>query len=119
MREGRVDDGKGMVNDDGVVRSMGRTEKLSPMREKTSLYVEEVVLIIAVGVVVLMVVVGVVVLMIMVGVLCIGAVEVDCPGLVDIFVLGRVFVVVAELGLVVRCVVRLVLWCLNGTEEFL
>ena len=46
---------------------------------------------VAVGVMVLMVVVGVVVLMIVVEVLYIGVVEVDCSGVVDIFVLGRDF----------------------------
>ena len=42
----------------------------------------------------------------------------DCTGVVDIMVLGGVFVVeVVEGGeLVVGCVVRLVLWYVNGRE---
>ena len=57
----------------------------------------------------------------MVGVLCIGAVEVDCTGVVDIMVLGGVFVVkvVEGVELVVGCVVRLVLWCTNRRGYFL
>ena len=57
----------------------------------------------------------------MVGVLWIGAVEVDCAVVVDIMVLGRVFVVevVEGVELVVGCVVRLVLWCANGRGYFL
>ena len=49
----------------------------------------------------------------------------DCAGVVDILVLGEVFVVeVVEgvelvVGFVVRRVVRLVLWCVNGREYFL
>ena len=60
-----------------------------------------------------------------VGVLCIGVLEVDCVGVADILVLGGVFVVkVVEgvellVGCVVRLVVRLVLWCVNGREYFL
>ena len=48
----------------------------------------------------------------MVRVLCIGALEVDCARVVDILVLGRVFVVeVAEgVGLVVGCFVRRSWW---------
>ena len=44
----------------------------------------------------------------MVGVLCIRVLEVDCAGVVDILVLGEVFVVevVEGLELVVRVVVR-------------
>ena len=51
-----------------------------------------------------------------VGVLCIGAVEVDCTGMVDILMLGGVFIeeVVEGVELVLGCVVRLVLWCVNG-----
>ena len=54
--------------------------------------------------------VGVVVLMIVVEILCIRVVEVDCTEVVDILVLGGVFVVkmVEKMGLVVGCVVRLV-----------
>ena len=40
-----------------------------------------------------MIAMGVVVLVIVVGILYIGAVEVDCTGVVDILVLGGVFVV--------------------------
>ena len=56
-----------------------------------------------------------------VGVLCIGAVEVDCTGVVDIMVLGGVFVVEVVEGVeqVVGCVVRLALWCANGRGYFL
>ena len=51
-----------------------------------------------------------------VGVLCIEAVEMDCTGVVDIMVLGWVFMVEVVQGveLVVGCVVRLVLLCVNG-----
>ena len=67
-------------------------------------------LLVAVGVVVLMVAVGVVALGIVVRVLCIGVVEEDCTGVVDILVLGEVFVVQVVEGVEpVRCVVRLVL----------
>ena len=83
-----------------------------------------------------MVVVGLVVLVMLVrvlckgvvgivGVLCVVAVEVDCPGVVGILVLGLVFVVkVVEgvelvVGCVVRHLVRLVLWCVNGRGYFL
>ena len=54
--------------------------------------------------------------MIVVRVLCIGAVEVDCTGMVDILMLGGVFIeeVVEGVELVLGCVVRLVLWCVNG-----
>ena len=57
----------------------------------------------------------------MVGVLCIGALEVDCEGVVDILVLGGVFIVgvVEGVELVVGCVVRLVLWCVNERGYFL
>ena len=56
----------------------------------------------------------------MVGVLGMGVLEVDCVGVVDTLVLGAVFVVeVVEgvelvVGCVVRRVVRLILWCVNG-----
>ena len=52
----------------------------------------------------------------MVGVLCIGAVEVDCTGMVDILLVGGVSIVevVDGVELVLGCVVRLVLWCVNG-----
>ena len=62
----------------------------------------------------------VVVLMVVVGVLCIGTAGVTCTGVVDILVLGGVFVVevVKEVDLVVGCVVRLVLWCGNWRGDF-
>ena len=70
--------------------------------------------------VVLMVVVGVVVLMIVVGVVYLGVVEVDCSGVGDISVLGGVFVVVVvEMELVVECVARLFLWCLDWKGDYL
>ena len=55
------------------------------------------------------------------GVLCIGLLEVDCVGVVEILLLGAVFVmeVVEGVDLVVGCVVRLVLWCVNGRGYFL
>ena len=57
----------------------------------------------------------------MVGVLCIGMVEVDFTGVVDIMVLGGGFLVevVEGVELVVGCFVRLVLWCANGRGYFL
>ena len=57
----------------------------------------------------------------LVGVLYIGALEVNCVGVVGILVLGGVFVVqVAEgVELMVGCVVRLILWCVNGRAYFL
>ena len=65
-----------------------------------------VALMVVVGVGVLMAVVGVVVLVIVVGVLCIGAVDVNCTGVVEILVLGGLFVVevVEEVELVVGVV---------------
>ena len=57
----------------------------------------------------------------MVRVLCIGAVEQDCQRVVDILVLGGVFMVqvVEGVELEVGCFVRLVLWCANGRGYFL
>ena len=119
MREVGVDDDKGIVNDAEGEWSLGGREMLNSMKEKISVYVVVVVLIVTVGVVVLMVVVGVVVLMIVVGVLGIGAVEVDFSGVIDIFVLGGIFVVVVvEAELMVGCVLSLVLWCSNGRGIF-
>ena len=68
-----------------------------------------------------MVAVRVVLLVIVVGVLCIGEVEADCTGVVDILVLGGIFMVevVEEVELVVGCVVRLVLCCANRRGDFL
>ena len=54
-----------------------------------------------------------------------GVLEVDCVGVVDTLVLCAVFMVeVVEgvelvVGCVVRHVVRLVLWCVNGRGYFL
>ena len=59
------------------------------------------------------------------GVLCIGVLEVDCMVVVEILVLGAVFVVeVVEgvelvMGCIVGRVVRLVLWCVNERGHFL
>ena len=96
-REGALDDGKGMVIDvEGVQRGvcLGGREMLSSTRDGIRVHaVVVVVLMAAVRVVVLMAVVGVVVVVIVMGVLCIGAVKVDCTGVVDVLVLGGVFVV--------------------------
>ena len=57
--------------------------------------------------------------------LCMGVLEVDCVAVIEILVLGAVFVVdvVEGVELVVGCVVgrvvRLVLWCVNGRGYFL
>ena len=110
MREVGVDDDKGIVNDAEGEWSLGGREMLNSMKEKISVYVVVVVLIVTVGVVVLMIVVGV---------LGIGAVEVDFSGVIDIFVLGGIFVVVVvEAELMVGCVLSLVLWCSNGRGIF-
>ena len=139
MSKGGKDDAKGMVSDIEGVWSLGGREILSSIRDGIFVCVAVVVmavvvvvaLMVAMGVVVLMVAVGIVVLVIVVrvscigvvgllGVLCIRAVEVDFAVVVDILVLGGVFVVeVVEgeelvVGCVVRHVVRLVLWCVNG-----
>ena len=136
MREDEEDDNKGMVSDAEDVQSLDGIETLSSMRDGIcvclAVVVVVVALMVAVGVVVLVVAVGVVVLMIVVrvlrglcigvvevvGVLCMGAVEVDCIGVVDIMVLGGVFLVevVEGVELVVGCVVRLVLWYANGNK---
>ena len=132
LREGWVDDCKGMVSDVECVQSLGGREMFSSMRRGISVCAVVVVLMVVVGVVVLIVVVGavgvvvltvvmgVVVLMIVVEVLYIGAVEVDCSQVVEIFVLGGFFVVMAvEDELAVGCVVQLALWCSNGKGDFL
>ena len=125
-----------MVSDIEGVQGLGCREMSNSMRDGICICVAVVVvvvaLMVAVGVVVLMVVVGVMVLVIVVrvlctgvvgvvGVLCIGAVEVNCTRVVDILVLGGVFVVevVEGVELVVECVVRLVLWCANERGYFL
>ena len=138
MREGGENDSKGMVSNVEGVQSLGGTEMLSSMRDGICAFVAVVVVAVVVVVVALMVVVEMVVLMIAVGVvvlvivvivlcigmvvvLCIGVVEVDYAGVVDILVLGEVFMVKVMEGveLVVRCVMRLVLWCANGRGYFL
>ena len=101
MGESGEDDGKCMVSDVEGVWSLDGTEISSSMRDGVCVcvvvvvvaaVVVVVVLMVAVGVVVLMVAVGVVVLVIVVRVLCRGAVEVNCAEVVDILVLGGVFV---------------------------
>ena len=139
MRLCGEDDAKGMVSDIECVRSLGGREISRSIRDGICvcvvvLLVVVVMLIVAmgvIGVVVLMVVVGIVVLVMVVrvarvevvmvvGVLCIGVLEVDCAGVVDFLVLGAVFVVkVVEgvelvVGCVVRRVVRLAVWYVNG-----
>ena len=128
-----------MISNIEGVQSLGGRELLSSMRDGICVCVAVVVvaLMVSVGVEVgvLMVPLGVVVLVIVVrilrelcvgvvkvvGVLCIGAVEVDCTRVVDIMVLGGVFVVevVEGVKLVVECVVKVVLWCENGSGYFL
>ena len=127
--EGGEDDDKGIVSDVDGVHSMGGIETLSSMRDGICICVAVVVVVVAlmvvVGVVVLVVAVGVAMLVIVVRVLrelCVGVVEVGCIGAVDIMVLGAVFLVevVEEVEeLVVGCVVRLFLWCANGSGYFL
>ena len=80
MGEGGEDDEKGMVSDVEGVWSLGGTEISSSMRDGVCACVAVVVVAV------------VVVLVIVVRVFCIGAVEVDCAEVVDIFVLGGVFV---------------------------
>ena len=59
-------------------------------------------------------------MLIVVRVVCLGAVEVDCSGVVDLFALGgNLLVMAVEVQLVVGCVVKLVLWCLNVKGDFL
>ena len=58
MREGGVDDGKGMVSDVEGVRSLSGREMFSSMGGGISVCLVVVVLMVAVGVVVLMIVVG-------------------------------------------------------------
>ena len=127
MREGGEDDDKGMISDVEGVQSLGRRETLSSMRDGICVCVAVVAavvtLMVAVGVMVLVVVVGVVVLVIVVRVLrelFAGVVELDCIGVVDVMVLVGFFLVevVERVELVVGCVVRLVLWCVNGRGYF-
>ena len=148
MRECGEEDAKGMVSDIEGVQSLGGREMSRSIRDGICICVVVVVLVVlvvvlmvAMGVVVLMVAMGVVVLMVVVGiavlamvvrvvctgvvgvvgVLYMGVLDVDCVGLVDALVMGVVFVVEVVKGveLVVGCVVRLVLWCVNGRGFFL
>ena len=139
MKEGGEDDDKGMVSDIDSVWSLGGREMPRSIRDGICVCVAVVVIVVVVMVlvvvaltvamrlVVLMVMVGILLFVMavrvscigvvgVVGVLCIGALEVDCAVVVDILVLGRVFVVEVAEGkeLVVRCVVRLVLCCVKG-----
>ena len=139
MKEGGEDDDKGMVSDIDSVSSLGGREMPRSIRDGICVCVAVVVIVVVVMVlvvvaltvamrlVVLMVMVGILLFVMavrvscigvvgVVGVLCIGALEVDCAVVVDILVLGRVFVVEVAEGkeLVVRCVVRLVLCCVKG-----
>ena len=141
MSEGGEDDDRGMVSDIEGVRSLGGREMSRSIRDGICVCVVVVVVVVVMVVVELMVAKRVVVLMVVVetvvlvmvvrvscigvvgvvGVLRIGALEVDCAGVVDILVLGGAFMVeVAErVELVVGCVVRLVLLCVNGRGYFL
>ena len=141
MSEGGEDDDRGMVSDIEGVWSLGKKEMSRSIRNGicvcgvvvvVMVVVVVVALMVAKRVVVLMVVVGTVVLVMVVrvscigvvgvvGVSCIGTLEVDCAGVVDILVLGGTFMVevAEEVELMVGCVVRLVLWCVNGREYFL
>ena len=105
MREQWEDDDKGMVNEVEGVQSLGGREMSSSMRDGICVCVAvavAVALMVVMGVVKLMVPVGVVVFVIVlrvlcigvvevVGVLCIGVTEVGCAGVVDILVLGGVW----------------------------
>ena len=132
---------KGMVSGIEGMQSLGGRELLRSMRDEICVCVVVVVVVVVMVVVALMVAKRVVVLMVVmetvvlvmvvrvscigvvgvVGVLCIRALEVDCAGVVHILMLGGVFMVeVAEgVELAVGCVVRLVLWCMNGRGYFL
>ena len=139
-RKGREDDDKGIVSDIEGALSLGGRDISKSMRYGICVFVAVavlvvvvvVVLILAMRVVVLMVVLGIVVLVMVVrescigvvgvvGVLRIGALEVDCAGVVGNLVLGGVFLVeVAEgVELVKGCVVRMALWCVNGMGHIL
>ena len=139
-RKGREDDDKGIVSDTEGALSLGGRDISKSMRYGICVFVAVavlvvvvvVVLILAMRVVVLMVVLGIVVLVMVVrescigvvgvvGVLRIGALEVDCAGVVGNLVLGGVFLVeVAEgVELVKGCVVRMALWCVNRMGHIL
>ena len=125
MREGGENDAKGMVSDVEGVWSLGGRETLSSMRDGIFVCVAVVMVVVALMISMLVVAVGIVTLVIVVRVLrelcigvvevvevlCIGVVAVDCTGVVDIMVLGRVYVgeVVERVELVIGCVVRQIL----------
>ena len=151
MTECGGDDAKGMVNDNESVRSLGGRGMSRSIRD--AIFVCVVVVVIVVMLLLLLVVVLIVAMEVMglvvvkivvrvacvgvvevVGTFCIGVLEVDCVAVVEILVLGVVFVVdvlgavfmvevVEGVGLAVGCVVgqvvRLVLWCVNGRGYFL
>ena len=132
MRECGEDDAKGMVSDIEGVWSLGGRVMLRSIRDGICVCVVVVALVVvvvlmaAMGVVLLMVVVGIVVLVNVmrvactgvVGVLCMEVLEVDCVGVVDALVFGVIFMV-EGVELVVGCVVRVVLWCVNKRGYFL
>ena len=143
MRECGGDDTKGMVNGNEGVRSLGGREMSRSIRDGICVclvvVVVAVVLLVVVVLIVAMEVMRLVVVVLMVvvetvvrvacvgvvgvvGMLCMGVLEVDCVAVVEILVLGAVFVV-GVVELVVECVVgrvvRLVLWCVNGRGYFL
>ena len=125
MREGGENDAKGMVSDVEGVWSLGGRETLSSMRDGIFVCVAVVMVVVALMISMLVVAVGIVTLVIVVRVLrelcigvvevvevlCIGVVAVDCTGVVDIMVLGGVYVgeVVERVELVIGCVVRQIL----------
>ena len=143
QRNGRKDgedDDKGIVSDIEGVLSLGGRDICKSMRYGICVFVAVavllvvvvVVLILAMRVVLLMVVLGIVVLVMVVrdscigvlgvvGLLRIGALEVDCAGVVGNLVLGGVLMVeVAEgVKLMKGCVVRMALWCVNGMGHIL
>ena len=140
------DDARGMVNDIKGVRSLGGREMSRSIRDGICvcvmvMLVMAMVLVVVVVLMVVMRVIEMVMLMVVVvivvlvrvvrvacigvvgvmGVLCIEVFKVDWLGVVDVLVLRAVFVVevVEGVELVVGCVVRLVLWCVNGRRHFL
>ena len=140
------DDAKGMVNDNEGVWSLGGREMSKSIKDgicvcvvvvvvvAVVLVVVVVVLIVAMEVMVVVVFIIVVGIMVrvasvgavgVVGILCIGVLEADCVAVVEILVLGAVFVVEVvegvelEVGCVVGRVVMLVLWWVNGRGLFM
>ena len=106
MKASEVGDDRGMVSDaEGVWDLVGKM--VSCLSDRISVCV----------VVVLMAVVAVAVLMVVLGVVCFGAVVVFYGGKRHLCV-GWDFVVVVEVKLVMRWLVKLVLWCLSGREDF-